>query len=100
MSAADKLQELAKMLGAAFRTRYQAASTLPEKIDSPVNQPRRTLALQHDSGGGDGIMNSWRLAQITTALCGTVGLAGWVVASLAGLGSAGIENAGAEPIES
>jgi hypothetical protein len=99
MSAADKLQELAKMLGAAFRTRSQAASTLPEKIDGPVNQPRRTLALQHDFGGGDGIMNSWRLAQITTALCGTVGLAGWVVASLAGFGSADIENAGAVPIE-
>ena len=99
MSAADKLQELAKMLGAAFRTRSQAASTLPEKIDGPVNQPRRTLALQHDSGGGDGIMNSWRLAQVTTALCGTVGLAGWVVASLAGFGSADIENAGAVPIE-
>ena len=95
MSAADKLQEIAKMLGAAFRTRSQAASTLPEKIDSPVNQPRR----QHDSGGGDGIMNSWRLAQVTTALCGTVGLAGWVVASLAGFGSADIENAGAVPIE-
>ena len=46
------------------------------------------------SGGGDGIMNSRRLAQVTTALCGTVGLAGWVVASLAGLGSADIENAG------
>ena len=44
-------------------------------------------------------MNSWRLAQITTALCGTVGLAGWVVASLAGFGSADIENAGAVPIE-
>ena len=87
------------MLGAGFRTRSQAASTLPKKIDSPVNQPRRTLALQHDSGGGDGIMNSWRLAQITTALCGTVGLAGWVVASLAGFGSADIENAGAVPIE-
>jgi hypothetical protein len=96
MSAADKLQELAKMLGVAFRTRFQAASTLPEKIDGPVNQPRRTLALQHDSGGGDGIMNSRRLAQVTTALCGTVGLAGWVVASL---GSADIENAGAVPIE-
>jgi hypothetical protein len=99
MSAADKLQELAKMLGAAFRTRSQAASTLPEKIDSPVNQPRRTLAQQHDSGGGDGIMNSWRLAQLTTALCGTAGLAGWVVASLAGFGSVDIENAGAVPIE-
>jgi hypothetical protein len=99
MSAADKLQEIAKMLGAAFRTRSQAASTLPEKIDSPVNQPRRTLAQQHDSGGGDGIMNSWRLAQLTTALCGTAGLAGWVVASLAGFGSVDIENAGAVPIE-
>ena len=44
-------------------------------------------------------MNSWRLAQVTTALCGTVGLAGWVVASLAGFGSADIENAGAVPIE-
>jgi hypothetical protein len=87
------------MLGAGFRTRSQAASTLPKKIDSPVNQPRRTLAPQHDSGGGDGIMNSWRLAQVTTALCGTVGLAGWVVASLAGFGSADIENAGAVPIE-
>ena len=99
MSAADKLQELAKMLGAAFRTRSQAASTLPEKIDTPVNQPRRILAVQQDSGGGDGIMNSGRFAQVTTALCGTVGLAGWVVASLAGLGSADIENAGAVPIE-
>ena len=44
-------------------------------------------------------MNSWRFAQVTTALCGTVGLAGWVVASLAGFGSADIENAGAVPIE-
>ena len=95
MSAADKLQELAKMLGAAFRIPSQAASTLPEKIDSPVNQPRR----QHDSGGGDGIMNSWRLAQVTTALCGTAGLAGWIVASLAGFGSAGIEITAAVPIE-
>ena len=41
-------------------------------------------------------MNSRRLAQVTTALCGTVSLAGWVVASL---GSADIENAGAVPIE-
>ena len=99
MSAADKLQELAKMLWAAFRTRSQAAWTLLEKLDSRVNQLRRNLALQHDSGGGDGIMNSWRLAQLTTALCGTAGLAGWVVASLAGFGSVDIENAGAVPIE-
>jgi hypothetical protein len=35
---------------------------------------------------------------VTTALCGTVGLV-WVVASLAGFGSADIENAGAVPIE-
>ena len=44
-------------------------------------------------------MNPRRFAQVTTALCGTVGLAGWVVASLAGFGSAGIENTGALPIE-
>jgi len=44
-------------------------------------------------------MNPRRFAQVTTALCGTVGLAGWVVVSLAGLGSAGVENAGAVPIE-
>jgi len=37
-------------------------------------------------------MNSRQFAQVVTALCGTVGLAGWVVASLAGLGSADIEN--------
>src|SRR5437868_4063595 len=97
MSAADKLKELAKMLGAASGARSQAASTLPEKIDTP--SPRRILAVQHDSGGGDGIMNSRRFAQVTTALCGTVGLAGWVVASLAGFGSADIENAGVVPIE-
>ena len=44
-------------------------------------------------------MNPRRFAQVTTALCGTVGLAGWVVASLTGFGSAGIENAGAVSIE-
>ena len=87
------------MLGAASGARSQAASTLPGKIDTPVNQPRRILAVQHDSGGGDGIMNSRRFAQVTTALCGTVGLAGWVVASLTGIGSADIENAGGVPIE-
>ena len=40
-------------------------------------------------------MNPRRYAQVTMALCGTVGLAGWVVASFADLGSANIENAGA-----
>src|SRR5258708_9378802 len=44
-------------------------------------------------------MNSRRFAQVTTALCGTVGLAGWVVASLTGVGSVDIENAGAVSIE-
>ena len=43
-------------------------------------------------------MNPRRFAQVTTAVCGTVGLAGWVVASLTGLGSAGVENAGAVSI--
>jgi hypothetical protein len=49
--------------------------------------------------GGDGIMNPRRFAAVAAALCGTVVLAGWVVASLAGFGSAGIENTGAVPIE-
>src|ERR1700730_2499358 len=49
--------------------------------------------------GGDGIMNPRRSAKVASALCGTVVLAGWVVASLAGFGSAGIENTGAVPIE-
>src|SRR3981081_4026290 len=44
-------------------------------------------------------MNPRRFALVTTALCGTVGLAGWVVASLTGFGSAGIANAGAVSIE-
>jgi hypothetical protein len=45
------------------------------------------------------IMNARRFAIVAAALCGTVVLAGWVVAWLAGFGSAGIENAGAVPIE-
>jgi hypothetical protein len=44
-------------------------------------------------------MNPRRFAQVTTALCGTVGLAGWVVAWLVGFGSVGIENTGAVSIE-
>jgi hypothetical protein len=43
--------------------------------------------------GGD--MNPRRSAKVAAALCGTVVLAGWVVAWLAGFGSAGIENTGA-----
>src|SRR6266849_2320008 len=60
------------------------------------------LAVQHGSGeafGGDGIMNPRRLATVAAALCGTVVLAGWVVAWPVGFGSAGIENTGAVPIE-
>jgi hypothetical protein len=60
------------------------------------------LAVQHGSGGafgGDGIMNPRRFATVAAALCGTLVLAGWVVAWPAGFGSAGIENAGAVPIE-
>jgi hypothetical protein len=48
--------------------------------------------------GGDGIMNPRRFAT-AMALCGTVVLAGWVVAWLTGFGSAGTENTGAVPIE-
>jgi hypothetical protein len=60
------------------------------------------LGVQPGSGGafgGDGIMNPRRFATVATALCGTVILAGWVVAWLAGFGSAGIANTGAVPIE-
>jgi hypothetical protein len=51
--------------------------------------------MQHGSGGGDGIVNPQRFALVTTVLCGAVGLGCWGVASLAGFGSADIENAGA-----
>ena len=44
-------------------------------------------------------MNPRRFATVAAAFCGTVVLAGWVVAWLAGFGSAGIENTGAVPIE-
>src|SRR5260370_36054697 len=60
------------------------------------------LAVQHGSGGafgGYGIMNPRRFPTVAAPLCGTVVLAGWVVAWLAGFGSAGIENTGAVPIE-
>jgi hypothetical protein len=60
------------------------------------------LAVQHGSGGafgGDGIMNPRRFATVAAALCGTVVLAGWVVAWLASFGPAGIENTSAVPIE-
>src|ERR1700676_363668 len=45
------------------------------------------------------IMNPRRFATVAAALCGTIVLAGWIVAWLAGFGSAGIENTGAVPIE-
>ena len=45
-----------------------------------------------------GIMNRRRFATVAAALCGTIVLGGWVVAWLAGFGSADIENAGAVPI--
>jgi hypothetical protein len=48
---------------------------------------------------GDGIMNARRFATVAAASCGTVVLAGWLVASLAGFGSAGIEATAAVPIE-
>jgi hypothetical protein len=46
------------------------------------------------------MMNPQRFVQVTSVLCGTAVLSGWVVAGLAGFGSARIENAaGALPIE-
>ena len=44
------------------------------------------------------MMNPRRFAT-GAAVCGTIVLAGWVIAWLAGFGSAGIENTGAVPIE-
>jgi hypothetical protein len=44
-------------------------------------------------------MNPRRFARMVAPSCGTVVLAGWVVAWLAGFGSAGIENTGAAQIE-
>ena len=61
------------------------------------------LPVQHgsrgalDETGGRGVKSPRRLA-VLAALCGTVVLAGWVAAGLAGLGSPGIESTGA-PIE-
>jgi hypothetical protein len=44
-------------------------------------------------------MNTRRFAIVAAALCGTVVLAGWVVARLPGFATASIENSGAVPIE-
>ena len=44
-------------------------------------------------------MNPRRFARMMAPSCGTVVLAGWVVAWLAGFSSAGIENTGAAPVE-
>src|SRR5713101_2807422 len=60
------------------------------------------LGVQQGSGGafgGDGIMNARRFATVAATSCGTVVVAGWVVASLAGFGSAGIEHTAAGAIE-
>jgi hypothetical protein len=85
---------LEKLITCSLR---HCVSTLIGKI-SPV----ACLAVQHGSGGafgGDVIINPRRSAKVAAALCGTIVLAGWVVAWLAGFGSAGIENAGAVPVE-
>ena len=47
---------------------------------------------------GNGMMSPRRFAT-SAALCGTIVLAGWVVAGLAGFGSPGIEHTDAAPIE-
>jgi len=44
-------------------------------------------------------MNPRRIATVAAAFCGTAVLASWVVASLAGFGSTGIENTGVVPVE-
>jgi hypothetical protein len=45
------------------------------------------------------MMNPRRSAKVAAVLCGAIVLAGWVVAWIAGFGSASIENASAVPIE-
>src|SRR5260370_35691675 len=45
------------------------------------------------------IMNPRRFTTVAPTFCGTVVLAGWIVAWLAGFGSAGINNTGGGPIE-
>ena len=50
--------------------------------------------MREEKGGG-----IRQFATVAAELCGSVVLAGWVVASFAGLGSVGIENAGAISIE-
>ena len=45
------------------------------------------------------MMNPRRIATVAAASCGTVVLAGWVIAWLSGFGSTGIGNAGAVPID-
>jgi len=45
------------------------------------------------------MMNPRRIATVAAAFCGTAVLASWVVASLAGFGSTGIENTGVVPVE-
>ncbi|MGY4312619.1 peptidase M15 [Bradyrhizobium sp. JR3.5] len=62
--------------------------------------PVACLAVQQGSDrafGGFGMMNPRRIATVTPELCGTVVLASWLFAWLAG--SAGIGNTGAVPIE-
>src|SRR6476660_8361056 len=49
--------------------------------------------------GGDGILNLRRFTKVAPAFCGTVVLAGWIVAWLAGFGSASTDNTRAVPIE-
>jgi hypothetical protein len=60
------------------------------------------LAVPYGSSGslgGDQMMNPRRFATVGAALCGTVVVAGWVVARPAGFGSASVESAGAVLIE-
>jgi hypothetical protein len=66
----------------------------------PKNQHVACLAVQTGSGGAleAGIMNSRRFATLAALLCQTILLAGWVVAWLAGFGSAAIERTGTAPM--
>jgi hypothetical protein len=88
-SSASFLKPLLRFVAAKL------ASGLAMKISAVAG-----LAVQHGSGvpGGDGVTRQRRFV-ILAALCGTVVLAGWVVAGLAGVGSPGSETTDEAPIE-
>jgi hypothetical protein len=104
---------MSKMEDAALLVARCTMATLLVKVDDlqfaslrvlidPKNYPRHMLGCAAWFGWSPWrrrIMNPRRFAIVAAALCGTVVLAGWMVAWLAGFGSAEIVNTGVVPIE-